>query len=150
MRITLMRAPTCPDRTGDHGINTFRYAFYPHKNDWRYETVQKALAFNVLPVAKFNKEAVEGPLAADSFIAKTSKKNVIIDAIKKAQDGNGYIIRVVEEEQNRGKCRIDLGFGFERVIECNMIEEDKNEIPCDASGFEFTIKPFEVKTFRVI
>ena len=150
MRITLMRAPTCPDRTGDHGINTFRYAFYPHENDWRYETVQKALAFNILPVAKFNAEAVEGTLAGELFIAKADKKNVIIDAIKKAQDGNGYIIRVVEEEQNRGKCRLDLGFGFSKVIECNMIEEDIAEIECDESGFEFFIKPFEVKTFRVI
>ncbi|MBR2868587.1 MAG: alpha-mannosidase [Clostridia bacterium] len=150
MRITLMRAPTCPDRTGDHGINTFRYAFYPHENDWRQETVQKALAFNILPVAKYNKDAVEGTLPADSFIAKTDKKNVIIDAVKKAQDGNGYIIRVVEEEQRRGNCRLDLGFAFDKVIECNMIEEDKAEIPCDAYGFDFAIKPFEVKTFRVI
>ena len=150
MRITLMRAPTCPDRTGDHGINTFRYAFYPHQNDWRYETVQKSLAFNIDPVAKYNATAVEGKMAGGFSIAKTDKKNVIIDAIKKAQDGNGYIIRVVEEEQNRGKCRIDLGFDFSKVIECNMIEEDKAEIACDASGFEFAIKPFEVKTFRVI
>lgn len=150
MRITLMRAPTCPDRTGDHGINTFRYAFYPHENDWRNETVQKALAFNILPVAFYNKDAVEGSIDAGFSIARTSKKNVIIDAIKKAQDGNGCIIRVVEEEQNRGKCRLDLGFGFSKVIECNMIEEDKAEIECDENGFEFNIKPFEVKTFRVI
>ena len=53
---------------------------------------------------------------------------VIIDAIKKAQDGNGYIIRVVEQEQRRGNIEINWAFGFEKVIECNMIEEDKAEI----------------------
>jgi alpha-mannosidase len=30
MRITLLRAPTCPDRKGDLGYHKFTYAFYPH------------------------------------------------------------------------------------------------------------------------
>lgn len=150
MRITLMRAPTCPDRTGDHGINTFKYAFYPHENDWRTATVQKALAFNIPPVAFYNNEAVNGSLGSEYSFVTADKKNITVDALKKAQDGNGYILRVVEDEQRRGKCRIDLGFGFDRIIECNMIEEDKAEIESDANGFEFTINPFEVKTFRII
>ena len=150
MRITLMRAPTCPDRTGDHGINTFKYAFHPHADDWRFDTVQKALAFNVPPVAFYNENAVDGSLGSEYSFVTVDKKNITVDALKKAQDGNGYILRVVEDEQRRGKCRIDLGFGFDKVIECNMIEEDKAEIASDESGFEFTINPFEVKTFRII
>ncbi len=144
-----MRAPTCPDRTGDHGINTFKYAFHPHAEDWRNDTVQMALAFNVPPVAVYNADAVEGKIADCSFVT-LSEKNVIIDAIKKAQDGRGYIVRVVEEEQKRGTVALNWSFGFEKVIECNMIEEDKAEIATDGNEFEFTIKPFEVKTFRII
>ncbi len=149
MRITLMRAPTCPDRTGDHGINTFKYAFHPHAEDWRNDTVQTALAFNVPPVAVYNADAVEGNITEGSFVT-LSEKNVVIDAIKKAQDGRGYIIRVVEEEQKRGNITLNWSFGFEKVYECNMIEEDKAEIAADGDEFEFTIKPFEVKTFRII
>ncbi len=150
MRITLMRAPTCPDRTGDHGINTFKYAFHPHQDDWRYDTVQQAIAFNVPPVAVYNAEATEGKLGGEYRFVEALEDNVAIDAIKKAQDGRGYIIRVVEEEQKRGSCEIRLGFGFEKVYECNMIEEDKAEIPAADNGFSFTIKPFEVKTFRIV
>lgn len=150
MRITLMRAPTCPDRTGDHGINTFKYAFHPHADDWRFDTVQQAITFNVPPVAVYNAEAAEGEMGGEIRFVEALNDNLAIDAIKKAQDGRGYIIRVVEEEQKRGECMMKLNFGFEKVYECNMIEEDKAEIPCEDNGFSFTIKPFEVKTFRVI
>jgi len=48
MRISLMRAPTCPDRTGDHGTNSFVYSLYPHKNGWQDGgTVKKAFELNV-------------------------------------------------------------------------------------------------------
>jgi alpha-mannosidase len=150
MRITLMRAPTCPDRTGDHGINTFKYAFHPHAEDWRNDTVQMAHTFNVPPVAVYNTEATNGNIPAETSLVSLSEKNVMIDAIKKAQDGRGYIVRVVEQEQKRGTVSLSWCFGFEKVIECNMIEEDIAQIASDDTGFEFAIKPFEVKTFRII
>ena len=150
MRITLMRAPTCPDRTGDHGINTFKYAFHPHAEDWRNDTVQMAHAFNVPPVAVYNSEAAEGNISSGDIFVSLSEKNVMIDAIKKAQDGRGYIVRVVEQEQRRGRVSLNWAFGFDKVIETNMIEEDKDEIAQSGNEFEFTIKPFEVKTFRII
>ena len=150
MRITLMRAPTCPDRTGDHGINTFKYAFHPHAEDWRYDTVQQAITFNVPPVAVYNAEATEGVIDGEKCFISALEDNAAIDCVKKAQDGIGYIIRVVEEEQRRGLRTIELGFDIEKVFECNMIEEDKAEIPCEGNSFEFMLKPFEVKTFRVI
>ncbi len=149
LRLTLMRAPTCPDPIGDHGINTFRYEFHPHKNDWRTDTVQKAISFNIPSVGFYNKEAVCGAFDEKQFV-KISNKNVSLEALKEAQDGNGYIIRVVEDEQIRGECSIKLGFDFSKVIETNMIEEDKAEIPCSDNEFTFFIKPFEVKTFRII
>jgi alpha-mannosidase len=36
-----------------------------------------------------------------------------------------------------------------KVIECNMMEVDGKDIPSDGNSFTFSIKPFEVKTFRV-
>ncbi|MBE6819912.1 MAG: alpha-mannosidase [Ruminococcaceae bacterium] len=150
MRITLMRAPTCPDRTGDHGINTFKYAFHPHQDDWRFDTVQQAITFNVPPVAVYNAEATEGTLGGEIRFVTWLENNLVVDAIKKAQDGRGYIIRVVEEEQKRGECMMKLNFAFDKVYECNMIEEDIAEIPVNDNGFSFSIKPFQVKTFRVI
>jgi len=149
MRITLMRAPTMPDPTGDHGINTFKYEFHPHNGDWRFDTVQRANAFNIPPVAMYNAEATDGKLENEQFIT-IDKKNVSLEAFKVAQDGNGYIIRFVEDEQARGNVTVNLGIDFTKVIETNMIEENKEEIKCEGNSFTFFTKPYEVKTFRII
>ncbi len=148
MRITLMRAPTCPDRTGDHGINTFRYAFYPHGGDWRNGTVQEGITFNVPPIGIYSPEA-KGSKTAE-LLPECDSKNIMTDAFKKAQDGRGYIIRFVEDEQRRGKAFVKLPFKAKEIIECNMIEDDKQTVPLGENGFEFGYKPFEVKTFRII
>lgn len=148
MRITLMRAPTCPDKTGDHGINTFRYAFYPHKNDWRNGTVQQGITFNVTPVGIYSPEA-DGN-SSEILLPECDGKNIMIDAFKKAQDGRGYILRLVEDEQRRGTATVKLPFNAREIIETNMIEEDKASIACETSDFSFSYKPFEVKTFRII
>jgi len=149
MRITLMRAPTCPDPVGDHGINTFRYEFHPHKGDWRTDTVQKANTFNLLPVAVYNEKATGGKLTDKPFV-EISEENVSLEAFKIAQDSEGYILRVVEDEQTRGNCKITLPFTFSKIIETNMIEENKEVIAENSDNFTFFIKPFEVKTFRII
>ena len=53
MRITLLRAPTCPDRKGDLGMHQFTYAYYPHKGTWQTGgTVQAAFQLN-LPLKAF-------------------------------------------------------------------------------------------------
>ena len=47
MRLTLLRAPKCPDPKTDIGHHTMRYAVLPHANGWQAGgVVPAALAFN--------------------------------------------------------------------------------------------------------
>ncbi|MCR5523855.1 MAG: hypothetical protein K6F64_09520 [Clostridia bacterium] len=149
MRITLMRAPTCPDPTGDHGINTFRYELHPHKDDWRYDTVGKSYSFNIPPVGFFNKGKSEDFKTEEQFIS-LSEKNITLEAMKLSQSKDGIIVRFSEEEQRRGRCRVTLPIKFKKVIECNMIEEEKNTVSVKDRSFSFDYKPYEVKTFKLL
>ncbi len=149
MRITLMRAPTCPDRTGDHGINTFVYALYPHKNGWQdAQTVKNGLKLNQPAIASVV-PAQSGSLESGWAMLEISSDNFAIDCIKPAQDGRGVIIRLAEEERRRGTAKLTWKLGGKIVTECNMIEQDEQEMPFDGESFEFSYKPFEVKTFRI-
>ncbi len=149
MRISLMRAPTCPDRTSDHGVSTFVYSLYPHKNGWQDGlTVQKAFELNV-PLEAYYIEKQSGLLPDKKSFLSVDSANVIVDAIKAAQDGDGKILRVYEAEQRRVKVKVKCALPFERVTECNLMEENEKEIPTASGEFEFKIKPFEVKTFRL-
>lgn len=149
MRLSLMRAPTCPDRTSDHGTSTFVYSLYPHKNGWQDGgTVQKAFELNV-PLEAFALPPQDGSLPGKKSFLSVDSANVIVDAIKTAQDGDGWILRVYEAEQRRGKVKIKCALPFERVTECNLMEENEEEVAVTGDTFIFTIKPFEVKTFRL-
>ena len=149
MRITLMRAPTCPDRTGDHGVSTFIYAYYPHKNSWQdAETVKNGLCLNV-PVLSAVASKQDGVIKSGTSFLSLSSDNFAVDCIKVAQDGRGVIVRVSEEERRRGKAKLTWKLGGTKVVECNMIEQDETPVEFDGESFEFTYRPFEVKTFRI-
>ena len=149
MKITLMRAPNNPDGTADEGISTFRYSLYPHAGAWREaDTVKLGFNENIRLKASYI-EGNGGDDLGHSF-ASISKENVILDAVKAAQDGNGIIVRVYEAETRRTDVEMEFELDYSRVVECNLMEVDENEIPVEGKKFSFTMKPHEVKTFRLI
>ena len=149
MRITLMRGPVCPDPKGDIGVNTFTYALYPHAGTWRdANTVQEAFRLN-LPLEGYYAAHGDGADGEKAFI-RVSAENVILDAVKKAQDGDGVILRVYEAEGRRGDVTVTLPCPAANVAENNLMEEPTDgAVVHDGDSFTFTIKPFEVRTFRV-
>ncbi len=150
MRITLLRAPTCPDTKGDLGEHCFTYAYYPHKGTWQTgRTVQEAFELN-LPLKATAVTPVDGTLPEKySFIA-SDNDDVVIDAVKEAQDGNGIILRVYQSRRVRGERTLTVNLPFNKVYECNLMEENEGEFGFTDNQIKFTIKPFEVKTFRLI
>ncbi len=150
MRITLLRAPTTPDRFGDLGHHSFTYSYYPHAGTWQTGgTVQEAFQLNFglkgIPVC-----AQSGSLPeAHSFIS-CDIDDIVIDAVKQAQDGNGIIVRVYQSRRVRGERTLTLNIPFSKVYETNLMEVDEKEISANGNKITFNIKPFEVKTFRII
>lgn len=149
MRLTLMRAPTCPDTQGDQGISTFTYSLYPHADTWQdADTVREALLLNVQPMA-LTVRAQEGAWDSERAFVSADRKDIVVDAVKCAEDGDGVILRLYESEQKRGEVSLTVGLPFESVTECNLMEQDERAVPCDGNTFRFTVHPFEVKTFRL-
>lgn len=149
MRITMMRAPTCPDRLGDLGINTFIYSFYPHSGTWQTGgTVNNAFELN-FPLMGFATEKHQGNSEAGTSFIEVSHDDFVIDAVKTAEDGNGVIIRGYESCRFRGERTITLNIPFTKVTECNLMEDNENNIPTDGNSFTIKVKPFEVRTFRI-
>lgn len=150
LRITLLRSPNCPDRTSDKGEHEFSYRLYPHAGTWQQaETVVNANIFNTpLRCVRLNNNTNRTLPSEYSFI-QIGRKNLVLDAVKTAEDGRGLILRVYEAHGTRGKAEMKLGFDFKSVTECNLCEEDEQAVACSENGFAFRFKPNEVKTFRV-
>lgn len=149
MKITLMRGPVCPDPLGDIGVNSFRYSLYPHAGTWREaDTVKLGFMENNPLTTSF----VKGNGGSDRELSLCSidLDNVVLDAVKPAQDGNGIIVRMYEAETRHCTVKAEFGFDYNKVIETNLMEVDEQEIECDGKAFSFQMKPHEVKTFRLI
>ncbi len=149
MRITLLRAPTCPDPMGDLGEHKFTYSFYPHAGTWQTGgTVQEAFQLN-LPLCATAVKKNEGELPQEYSFISCDNDDIIVDAVKQAQDGNGTIIRVYQSRRVRGERTLTINLPFTKVYECNLMEEDNKEYPFEGNTITFNVTPFEVKTFRL-
>lgn len=149
MRITLMRAPVCPDGTADLGVNTFTYSLYPHEGSWSdADTVNEAFRLNLPPEVFYNENGC-GAEDEKQFVS-VSADGVIVDAFKQAQDGDGMILRVYEAKGKKESAAVSFAFAFDSVTECDMMEQplDAPAFPAGRS-FGFTVSPYEVRTFRI-
>ncbi len=150
MRITLLRAPTCPDRMGDLGINKFTYSFYAHPGTWQTgHTVKEAFKLNV-PLKAVPVSAHAGTLPESYSFISCDNDDIIIDTVKAAQDGNGTIIRVYQSRRVRGERTLTINIPFTKIYECNLMEYDDVELKVDGNKITFNVTPFQVKTFRIV
>lgn len=143
MRLSLLKAPVYPDPEADMGVHNFTYALYPHIGDWREaKTVETAWDLNdplMVVNGKWNGE--------ESFL--TVKSNHIwVDAIKPAQDGDGYIVRVHEFHGRRGPVEIEFHKPVQTWVETDLMEQAIGEEQA-GNVLTFDIKPYEIKTFRI-
>ena len=150
MRITLLRAPTTPDRYGDLGHHSFTYSYYPHAGTWQTgRTVEEAFKLNFalkgIPVS-----AKSGTLPESNSYINCDNDDIVIDAVKQAQDGNGIIVRVYQSRRVRGERTLTINLPFTKVYETNLMEVDEKEIEFKDNKITFNVTPFEVKTFRLI
>ncbi len=145
MALTLIKSGIVPNEVTDQEEHWMSYAIYPHGEDWKAGgTVAKAYALNQPAYA------VKGgrPGGSKSLIS-CSKNNVVLETIKEAEDQDGMIVRMYECENAWTKAHILLGFMPRSVTECNLMEEAIREIPLSENGFDITIQPYEIKTYRI-
>ena len=144
--ITLMRAPICPDPTGDIGYNEFTYSLVPHAGTWQEAGISElSYALNNPPAVVYSSADTD----SDKPFIDIKRDGIVLDAFKKAQNADGYILRVFEAYSSRGKCSIEFSDSIESVIECNLMEKNIETVSHSDKSFVFNIKPNEVKTFRI-
>ncbi|SFE19008.1 alpha-mannosidase [Paenibacillus catalpae] len=141
MALTVLRSPIyahhdpyVPDADGeysfiDQGIQHFNYSLLPHEGTWEQAgTVRRASELNCKPVAVIE-TFHEGKLPqTDSFVS-VDKDNIIVSAIKKAEDNDDLILRCYETDKRATSAEIKLP-KWNRVIRADF-------------------NPSDIKTFRV-
>jgi alpha-mannosidase len=133
----------------DQCEHTFTYALYPHAGDHVAGGVIQAGYELNCPLRIAPVEAGEGDEPAERSFLQLDKPNVIVEAVKKAEDDDGIIIRLYESAHSGVKAKLRLGFDAVAASETDLMENELRplELVGDAVSLEF--QPFEIKTVKV-
>ena len=144
MKLSLLRSPKRPDPTADMGTHEFTYALLPHTGIvTEGDTIQEGAALN-LPLQYFEGKAKDSGKA----IVRLSDPSLYLDAVKRAEDGDGYVIRVHECRGGAHEVQLTSDYGIKRFAPCNLLEEKTGEVE-EGGTISFGIKPFEIRSYRV-
>jgi len=158
MRLTLLRGTTAPDPMADYGIHQFKYSLYPHVGSWDEQTIAEAYALNdeviVHQAIDDRPQTIDGNAQSvvnrPSSLISCDHGNLVIETIKRAEDGNGIIVRMYESQRQRGTFVLTTAFGLKAAWGTNLLEENQEEIAVDGNQLHHQIKPYQILTLRLI
>jgi alpha-mannosidase len=154
LQLTLLRSPRypnpieplhCDEGVIDQGEHIFCYSLFPHSGSWtKGGTIQRARELNN-PVLIFpNLQAGKIPSLFES-----SKPNIIVDAIKKAEDSDAVIIRMHEAYGVSTDTSLRFGIDASLATECDLLENEEKSHKIVKSKLILKFKPFEIKTLKL-
>ncbi len=148
--LSMLKSAVYPNPDADKEIHEFTFSLYPHQGDWRTAgTVQQAYHLNN-PLTAVVKENDGGRLDNTYSFVSSNQDNVVVEVVKKAEEDTDAIIRLYECYNRRTDTVLTFGKEIASIWECNMMEEGTETVRFSKREAYFTIKPYEIKTFKVV
>jgi len=151
MRLSLLRAPVWPDSLADRGPQHFQYAVYPHAGDWRSAlTERRGQEFN-WPLVAAPEPEHDGVYGHSWSFATVAADNVYVTAVKRAEDSDAWVLRLVEWHGKPATTTVVFGRRIARVRLANLLEDPAAAVPVARDGrtVTLTLKPWEIVTLLV-
>ncbi len=145
MAISLLRGPTYPDPEADMGRHTFRYAVFPHADDWREAgTVTEGALFNS-PVI-WTQGAANTPRQS---LFSVDDPLVEIDTVKQAEDDDAIVVRLYEAGGGLRKTTLRTKLNARQAHRSNILEETLETIPITDGAIDLELTPFQILTLKL-
>lgn len=150
LRLSLLRSPEWPDPHADEGHHEFTYSLYPHGGGWKDAlTIRQGYQLNYKLIS-MQVEKHEGELAPEHSFVATPDENIIVSALKKAEDDNSLILRFYEWEGKEGDVEIHFATGEKAAVETDLMERPGNALPMKGNQVIVHTRPYEIKTVKLI
>ncbi len=146
MTLSLIKTGTYPNPVSDIGKHVFTYALLTHQGDLEEAgTVREAALLNrpvrVIPGT--------GERTADFSLVRAEEKNVIVETLKQAEDGDGSIVRLYESADRKTEAHLRFGIPVKEAVLTDLMENDLKPLPCEDGKVTVPLGNFEIATIRV-
>jgi len=158
IRLTLIRTPGISkgweaygdQSTQDWGRHEILFGLAAHGGDYRRDqTDWQAYRLNQ-PLLVFTGPAHPGPLGKSFSFLRLSSNRVRVLALKKAEDSEEIVIRLVEMDGKASKqINLQLAAPIVRAREINGVEDHLSQLSVKGGLLTFDLRPFEVKSFAL-
>ncbi len=133
----------------DLGLNRYSYAIMGHKGKVGKSTQLNARIFTQPLVATVT-DIHSGIYKSEYSFGEVSTNDIIIRAIKKAENSEEIVVRLNEGTKNEVKdFTLTLGNGIESAREIYASEEAKGEATVVDGKLVTSFKPYEIKSFAL-
>lgn len=149
IRLSLVKSATSPDEKADQGEHVMTYSLLPHLGDWREEVVRSAYDLNI-PLILRRLSGSSADAQAGGSLVSVDAPYVVIETVKRAEDGNGIIVRLYENERSRGRITVNVGFPLAAAYHTNLLEEDSAAFEVQGNQVQLNIGPYEIVSLRLI
>jgi alpha-mannosidase len=146
MRLSLLRAPTHPDPTADRGRHRFTYALMPHLGDFREAGVIAAAEDLNAPLRVVSSGLAAG---AQRSLIEVDTPQVVVEAIKCAEDSDAIVVRLYEAWGGRRRARVRTTFPARRAALCDLLERERAEVAIRDGELELEFGPFKILTLKL-
>ncbi|MHB1912585.1 MAG: alpha-mannosidase [Acidimicrobiales bacterium] len=167
IRLTLLRSPTWPDPVADQGHHHFVYAVMPHAGDLAAGGVVAAahglnspLRVRTLPPTPVVADSTPGSRDPGTALApgaasvvEVDDPDVVVSAIKRADDGEGTVVRLYEaaggHRRARIRCCLPGPTGMQALIgsRVDLLERPLQPVvEMDGDAAVVSLHPFEIVT----
>ena len=153
LTLSLLRSPLYPDPGADEGRHAFTYSLFPHPGDsTEGNVVGEAFALNSPLIAV--PAAGGGPQGGIDHFLDLDGLRLSLGSLKRAEDGEGLILRLHEPHGNRGRATLHFPRPVQQVERVNLLEEPAEGPPPmltdDGRAIHLDVRPFEVVSLRLI
>ncbi len=146
LSLTLVKCSTSPSDCVDKGVHKFTYSLYPHVGDVRHCDVYKHAAMLNNPFV-----LVDGTAEGGNGVSLVScdKDNVIVDTVKFAEDDDGVIVRLFENNNCTTNCTLTFGLDVLNAVKCDLLENGGETVAVRDNKISLNIKPFEIVSLKL-
>jgi len=136
LSLNLLRAPVYPNKHADRGEHDFIYAFCPTGGD-NARAVEEGYRLNhPLLVGRYREQA---------SLAQLSNTAVVLETIKRSEDGNAIVLRLYESLGSEAQTSLSTRFAADRAVYCDLLER-----PLSAADLsDIHLHPYQILTIRL-
>ena len=130
-------------QAGDH---LYRYSLTSHAGDWREGWRQGVAANHPFETVSGTPAASGAALPAELAFLELSAPNATVCAVKKAEDDDRVVVRLVDMEGRDSQARLTCFLPIAEACRASMLEEDSEKLDCGKRSVRLPLGHHAVET----